>query len=119
MSKVDNAEGMVIIGAAVLAVIVGYKVYSSGKKISDAVSDSVSSTVTGVSNAASNAYAEVKTFLTGNQYYSPAALDGSMSRADAIKLADQIEKRSARDSALSAAEWDNPANVPFFERERV
>lgn len=102
-NKVQQAEGIVILIAGALVL---YGVYKAAKVAGDAkdkvvatVSDivgTVSDTVGSARRAVGNAYAETKTFFTGNQYYSPDALAGSMSKADAIKLSDEITARDTR-----------------------
>lgn len=117
-NEVQRAEALVILAAAGVALYLGYKVYKTGAGIAsaageavNAVGDLVSSAGQAVGEAghqvaaaARTAYAEVQTFITGRQHYSPDALEGSMTRAQAEQLAKEIEARQALEES---AEWDS------------
>lgn len=100
MSKsIQNMEALAMLLVAGGALFVGYKLYKGGRAVADFAGDALDSaaqavdnTVTAIQRGAQNAYAEVATIVTGQQHYSPEALDASMSKADAIALADDIAR---------------------------
>lgn len=101
-TKVDEAQAVILLLAAAGALYVGYQVYKTSGRVANAVggalddaAEGVTNVVTSVKRGAQNAYAEVASIVTGQVHYSPEALDGSMSRADAMRLADDIAKRDA------------------------
>lgn len=114
----DKAQSMVILAGAGIALYLGWKAYRAGSAavggISDAVqsvADTVAGAVHQVGGAARSAYAEVATVVTGRQHYSPDALNGSMSRADAERLAQELEalaelEQSAEYDAMIRNELD-------------
>lgn len=119
-NKVQNAEGILILIGGALALYAIYRVYSVSGNAVKAVGDTVNSITTGVSdfgkaavvrvkdtgnatlNVVQEAYAQIGTWLTGTKMYSPTALDGSMSKADAIALADQLSAPTPAEIAGSA-----------------
>ena len=122
----DSVEAlglMLLIGVGVYGAYQGYRATQAASKALSAgvksVSDGIDSAVTVVTavpravvNAAQTAYAEVATFVTRQQHYSPQMLDGSMSKADAIKLATDIAARDAADQTTV----ENDALVAFDDQ---
>lgn len=92
--NVQKTESYLIVGAAIFAAYAGYRVYKTGQSAADSVANTVSNTLKGIEdtyniakNSVSGAYAEIKSTISGAPMYSPAALDASYSRADAMTLA--------------------------------
>jgi len=117
-----KAETTVIVLVGIAALFVGYKIYSTGRSAAGAVGGVIDAAgelvgdaaaaagnaVTRVARGAQNAYAEVATIVTGQVHYSPEALDSSMSREDAIALADDIAQRNKE---LDAAQYQLMADM--------
>lgn len=116
-AKVQNVEAGMMIFAGLAVLYGAYKVSSGAGKIASGAIKTVSDVVDGVADSAKSAvnkvqtaYAEVRTVITGNQYYGPSALDAGMSKGDAIKLADQILARDQREADKAAADIANQSS---------
>jgi hypothetical protein len=82
---------------AVGAVVADDKNFTLGGAIYDFFHPSISS-------------AEMRPTIALPQYYGPSMLDASMSRADAIKLADQVAARDLRNDAMASTGFDAMGN---------
>lgn len=107
---IEKSQQLLVIAGGIVVLMLGYKLYSTGQSATKAVGETVGKIVdtvanipTAVVNATQDAFAETKTFVTGKQYYGPTALSGSMSKSDAIKLADESAERNQKLS--DAEEW--------------
>lgn len=101
---IQKTESALLIVGAAIVLYAGYKTYKAGATVATTISDTLESAkntvVAAKDNVVSvfqNAYAEGATLVTGTKHYSPDSLAGSMSRADAIKLAEDM---AARDSEM-------------------
>ena len=120
----DKAEGIVIIGAALIAAYAVYKAASAASAVGNkavnlvtGAADAVGDVASGVVNVVKNTYGEVNGFLSRSQYYSPAALDASMSRADAIKLSDEMALRYTAQDRLSDLNTPTTDNVVISDSQ--
>lgn len=94
LAKVQTAA--VIVGA-IAVLFVGYKLYRGASNIGagvgaavDAATDAAKGAVLSGRNVVVNTYDGLRSIVSNRQYFSPSAMEGSLTRERALKLADDI-----------------------------
>lgn len=90
--SVAKIESAVIVVGGIAALFVGYKLWKGAGSIVSTVTETITGAYDAGRSAVVSAYDGAVTVITNRQYYSPSAMQGSMTKAGALKLADELAR---------------------------